>query len=87
MSGVNNANVFYMDASVDSIGIGTNTPHASSIIEFSSTIKGVRYTPMTVSQAGAITVVEGLVLFVSDTDATFPTIGLYCYENGAWNKL
>lgn len=85
--GQTNNNAVFFDASNDNVGFGTNTPNSSAIVEFSSTTKGVRYTPMTVSQAGAITVQEGLVLFVSDTDGTFPTIGLYCYENGAWNKL
>jgi len=87
MRGATNLNAFYFNAGTDNTGFGTNTPNASSIVEFSSTTKGVRYTPMTVAQAGLISPVEGLVLFVSDTDGTFPSIGLYCYENGAWNKL
>lgn len=87
MSGDNETHVFYMNAGTDNVGIGTNTPSTSSIIEFSSTSKGVRYTPMTASEASAITPVEGLVVFTSDTDSTFLSIGLHCYENGNWNKL
>ncbi len=87
IKGDNNTNLFYSDASVDSIGIGTATPNASAIMEFSSTTKGVRYTPMTATQASAITPQEGLVVFTSDTNGTFLSIGLHCYENGAWNKL
>ncbi len=87
MRGFTEANVFYFNAGTDNVGFGTSTPNVSAIVEFTSTTRGVRYTPMTVAQAGAITPVEGLVLFVSDTDATFPTIGIYAYESGVWNKL
>lgn len=56
-------------------------------LEVTSTTKGFRVTPMTAAQAAAITPIEGLMLFTSDTDATFTSIGYWAYENGAWNKL
>lgn len=87
MRSLNSASTFCMNAGTDNVGFGTLTPNVNALVEFTSTTKGVRYTPMTVAQAGAITAVEGLVVFVSDTDATFPTIGLYCYESASWNKL
>lgn len=47
----------------------------------------VKFRPMTVTEAGAITVAEGLMVFVSNTDATFTSIGLWIYQNGAWKAL
>lgn len=87
IEGVNDANLFYTDASADAIGIGTSTPNSQSIMEIVSTTKGFAIRPMTVAQAGAITPFNGLQVHVSDTDGTFPTIGLYSRENGAWVKL
>jgi hypothetical protein len=42
--------------------------------------------PITATAASAITPAEGMLLFTSTTDATFTSIGLWCYENGAWSK-
>lgn len=41
-------------------------------------------TPITATAASAITPAEGMMLFVSTTDATFTTIGFWGYANGAW---
>jgi hypothetical protein len=43
--------------------------------------------PMTVTEAGALTPAEGMLVFVSNTNGTFTSIGLWDYENGAWHKL
>ncbi len=43
--------------------------------------------PITATAASAITPAEGMILFVSNTDATFTTIGIWCYQNGAWKAL
>lgn len=42
--------------------------------------------PITATAASAITAAEGDMVFVSDTNGTFTSIGLWCYENGAWSK-
>jgi hypothetical protein len=47
----------------------------------------VKFRPMTVTEAGAIATAEGLMLFVSNTDATFTSVGLWIYQNGAWKAL
>lgn len=46
----------------------------------------VQLRPITATAASAITPAEGMLLFVSSTDATFTSIGLWCYENAAWSK-
>ncbi len=43
--------------------------------------------PITATAASAITPAEGMILFVSNTDATFVSIGIWCYQNGAWKAL
>jgi len=47
----------------------------------------VKWRPITASAASAITPAEGMIVFTSDTDATFTSIGFWGYENGTWNKL
>lgn len=47
----------------------------------------VNFTPMTATEASAITPAEGDVVMVSDTDATFTSIGLWGYQNGVWAKM
>lgn len=69
------------------IGSADGTANASAIVEFSSTTKGVLMPRMTATQASAITGVNGLVLYVTDTNGTFTSVGFWGYENGAWIKL
>jgi len=69
------------------VGIGTATPNASSRLEISSTVGGFLTARMTATQASAITGVNGLSLYVTDTNGTFTSVGFWGYENGAWVKL
>ena len=46
----------------------------------------INLTPITATAASAITAAEGDMVFVSDTNGTFTSIGLWCYENGTWSK-
>jgi len=78
---------FYSNAGTNNVGIGTNNPNASAKLEVNSTTKGFRIAPMTSAQASAITPTEGLMVFTSDTDATFTSVGFWGYEGGSWNKL
>ncbi len=84
----NSATVFQFSISAtnNNVGIGTVTPNASARLEVTSTTQGFRLTPMTATQASAITPVEGLMVFTSNTNGTFTSIGLWCYENGSWSK-
>lgn len=47
----------------------------------------VKFRPMTVTEAGAIATAEGLMVFVSNTDGTFTSVGLWIFQNGAWKAL
>ena len=78
---------FFMDAGKDAVGIGEGTINDAAKLHITSTTKGIVQTPMTAAQATAITAVEGLIVFVSDTDATFTAIGFWGYQNAAWTKM
>jgi hypothetical protein len=46
----------------------------------------VKFRPMTVTEAGALTAADGMLIYVSNTDGTFTSIGFWARENGAWVK-
>ncbi len=65
----------------NNVGIGTNVPDASSILDLSSSSKGFLAPRMTTAQRTAIaTPAAGLLIY--DTD-----FGCYFYYNGAWTSL
>ena len=65
----------------------TSAASNDCLVEFTSTDRANRITPMTSAQASLITPLEGMWLVVSDTNGTFTSIGFWGYENGAWVKL
>mgnify|MGYP000334855647 CR=1 FL=1 len=70
------------------IGIGTSTPSASAILDLTSTTKGFLPPRMTATQASAISSpAQGLLLFVSDTNGTFTSVGWWGYNGSTWEKL
>jgi hypothetical protein len=42
---------------------------------------------MTATQAITITKVDGLIVYVTDTNATFTALGFWGVENNVWIKL
>ena len=65
------------------VGIGTTSPAASSILDVTSTTRGVLVPRMTATQRGAIgTPAEGLMVYQTDA-----AIGLWMYIGGAWTRL
>lgn len=69
------------------VGIGTTTPTNVALLELTSTTKGFLPPRMTATQASAITAVDGLMLYVTDTNGTFTSIGFWGYQNGSWQKM
>lgn len=71
------------------MGIGSTcvSVHPSALLDMQSITKGLLPPRMTAEQASAITAADGLILYVIDTDATFTSVGLWCYEAGVWVKL
>ncbi len=66
------------------IGIGTTNPYASSIVEVSSTTKGMLIPRMTKTQMAAISPrVEGLMVYCSDCDIK----SLYVYDGSNYVSL
>ena len=70
-------------------GIGSAvTPDASAILEVASTTQGVLMPRMTATQGSAISSpANGLLIYVTDTNGTFTSVGFWGRENGAWVKL
>ncbi|MFN7656323.1 MAG: hypothetical protein ACK5OW_00875 [bacterium] len=60
---------------------------SAAVLELSSTTQGLLLPRMTSTQASAITAVNGLILYVTDTNLTFTSVGFWGYENGSWVKL
>ena len=70
------------------VGIGTTSPVASAKLEVSSTTSGFLPPRMTATQASAISSpAQGLLLFVSDTNGTFTSVGWWGYNGSTWEKL
>jgi len=65
------------------VGIGTETPNSSSLLELSSTSKGLLVPRMTENQKNAIsTPAQGLLVF-----QTNGTVGFYSYDGTNWLHL
>lgn len=79
--------VMSVDNSRNNVGIGTTTPNAAALLELNSTSMGFVVMRMTAAQAGTITPINGMMLYVTTTSGTFTQIGFWGYENGAWVKL
>jgi hypothetical protein len=69
------------------IGFGTVTPSAQALVEMASTTQALLIMRMTSTQASAITPANGMMLYSTDTNGTFTSVGFWGYENGAWVKL
>ena len=71
----------FWDASAESLGIGTDSPDAASILDVQSTTKGVRFPNMTTTQKNAMSNVAGNMVF--DT-----TLGKMCFNTGtSWETI
>lgn len=65
------------------VGIGTETPNASSLLELSSTSKGLLVPRMTEAQKNAISSpAQGLLIYQTDG-----TIGFYNHDGSNWSPL
>lgn len=72
--------VLVASLSYGQVGIGTNNPDNSAVLDIESTTKGLLAPRMTAAQRTAIsTPAEGLIVFQTDN-----TPNLYCFVNGAW---
>ena len=70
------------------ISIGATTPNASALLDLASTTKGLLLPRMTSTQGSAIaSPADGLMIYVTTTNATFTSVGFWGRENGAWVKL
>lgn len=69
------------------VGIGTTTPVASASLEISSTTKGFLPPRMTATQASAIaSPAKSLIVYVTDTNGTFTSAGIWIYTT-SWKLI
>lgn len=69
--------------SQNNVGIGTTTPHVSSILELNSTSLGFLLPRMTATQKNAIsTPSTGLMIFQTDAP-----VGPYFYDGSVWRQI
>ena len=74
-------------ASTSNVGIGTNAPVASAKLEISSTVSGFLPPRMTATQASAISSpAKSLMVYVTDTNGTFTSAGLWIYTT-SWKLI
>jgi hypothetical protein len=78
----NNAKLFW-DNTNFTLGIGTNNPNASSILDLSSTTDGILIPRMTATQRTAISSpATGLLVYQTDSDA-----GFWFYDGATWRQM
>jgi hypothetical protein len=87
IAGVQNFKVTNTGAT--SIGIsGTNwSNNASALLQLESTTQGFRPPVMTSTQASAIGTPDKIIVFVTDTNGTFTSVGFWGYNGSAWVQL
>jgi hypothetical protein len=70
------------------LGVGTNAPNASALLDLTSTTQGFLPPRMTATQAAAIaTPAEGLMVYVTNTGGVFTGKGWWGWNGAAWEKL
>jgi hypothetical protein len=67
--------------------MGGQVTNANALLELIATDKALLLMRMTATQASAITASDGMMLYVTNTNGTFTSIGFWGYENGSWVKL
>jgi len=73
-----------------SVGIGTNAPHASAMLDITSTSGGLLIPRMTAAQRRAIpTPISGLLVYQTNTELVpkFSAPGYYIYFGSTWKTL
>ena len=72
----------------NNVGIGTTTPNASAKLDVSSTTQGFAPPEMTATQASAIsTTSRKLIIYVTDTNGTFTSAGLWMWTGTLWKLI
>lgn len=89
MSYYSDNSLFFVSGSTNSVGIGTNTPDNSSILDLSSTTKGFLPPRMTATEAELISSpAEGLMIYSTDgSGSNITSKGWWGWNGTTWEKL
>ena len=80
--------VIAANATRESQAIITGVQNASTVNLLTLNANGsIQLRPITAAAASAITPAEGMILMVSDTDATFLSVGIWAYFGAAWHAM
>lgn len=80
----NSGQLLFSVNSGESGGYAAFTPSNILVLDAS---KYIKMSPITATAASAITPGEAMIVFVSDTNGTFTSIGFWGYQNGSWQKM
>jgi hypothetical protein len=91
-TGATNNYSMWVDAGTSRIDgstvIGGTTPDASALLDLQSTTQAFVVMRMTATQASAISSpIDGSIVYVTDTNGTFTSVGFWGRQGGAWAKL
>ncbi len=81
IKGNSDSNLFFIDASRNNVGIGTNSVDVSAKLEINSTTGALLLPRMTTTQRDALTAVNGMLIYNSTNNV------LEAYENGSWVNI
>jgi len=76
--GVGETNLFFVDTSADTIGMGTGTPATSAKLDITSTTGAVLFPRMTTAQRDALTAVDGMQIYNTNGP------NMQVRNNGVW---
>jgi len=86
--GIKANNTEILTITTSGVGINTTSPNSSAILDLTSTNKGLLLPRMTSTQASAISSpADGLIVYVTDTNGTFTSIGFWGRVSSTWQKL
>jgi len=90
LSNVDDSGSTVFDNIVFNLNSGTSLTigNAKEALKINSTVGAFIPPVMTATEASAITTpAEGSIIYVSSTDATFTSVGIWSYENSTWNTI
>lgn len=67
--------------------LGSKTQYLTASADMTTIDHILRIDPITSATAALISGLDGMVIYVSDTNGTFTSVGIWAYENGSWVKL
>ena len=79
---------FLATVSYAQVGIGTNTPHATAVLEVNSSDKGILIPRLEANRISSMVgMANGLLVYAISTNTLITTTGFWFYDGMEWKKL